>query len=543
MLRVVIAALLPLTGIAVWQASIALEDSHDLVSARLRANAWGIAEQQRDPFIIAQHSLVFAAEQPGVRAVGARCSSTLASGLLGAGGIINFVRADAQGKVRCSALPFTPGQDLSRDAWWLQRAGRRSLYLAAPQIGSISGHALHIMVLPLYSAVGEFEGTLSAGIGIDALTASLREQDRSRPGTILVTDGTGKPIAISGQPIFDRLSQITGAQTSPRAAIARDGQEWTYVSAPLFRDQLFVVYAEPAPLVTQMALARMWPSLLLPLLAVLFTSIAIWIASHRLILRWLEHLREITARFARGDFRGEMDRFADAPVEFTQFSADLHQMAQSIHAQETSLRTALAVQSALTKEVHHRVKNNLQIITSLLSLQSDRLTDPLAQAALQQARTRIGALGLIHRLLYEGEGEDEQGFVDMQRLAHDLCAQLRASHRRRADVTLECHADSISLSADQAVPLTLFIVEAVNNAFLHGFGTTGPGRITVEVTTADGKRRVCVRDNGSGFAIDTTAPSMGIDLIHAFGEQAGGKVVIVSDPSGTTLTLEFPASD
>ena len=225
MLRVVIAALLPLTGIAVWQASIALEDSHDLVSARLRANAWGIAEQQRDPFIIAQHSLVFAAEQPGVRAVGARCSSTLASGLLGAGGIINFVRADAQGTVRCSALPFTPGQDLSRDAWWLQRAGRRSLYLAAPQIGSISGHALHIMVLPLYSAVGEFEGTLSAGIGIDALTASLREQDRSRPGTILVTDGTGKPIAISGQPIFDRLSQITAGYEAQPATPAHASAE------------------------------------------------------------------------------------------------------------------------------------------------------------------------------------------------------------------------------------------------------------------------------------------------------------------------------
>lgn len=540
LLRVIIAALLPLLALAAWQVHIALADSRNLIASKLRANAWSVAERQRDPFIIAQHALSFAARNPAARAMGPGCSGVLVDALQGANGIMNFVRTDAQGRARCSALPFTPGQDLSRDAWWLERAGRRTLYLSSPQIGSVTQQPLHIMVLPLYSDSGEFQGTLSAGISIAALGEALRQQEASGAGAIFVTDRSGKPIVTGIRAKFDPIRQIASAQTVPLIVKARDGAKWTYVAAPLYRDQLFVVYAEPVESVTQTALWRMWPSLLLPLLALALSAVAIWFASQRLILDWLEELRMLTARFARGNFHGQLERFGNAPIEFTQFAADLHKMANAIDAQEKSLRAALAAQSALTKEVHHRVKNNLQIVTSLLTLQSARLTDAQAQAAVQQARTRIAALGLIHRLLYEGEGSDEQGKVAMQRLTQDLCAQLRSTYRRRTTIVLECQTDPLSLTADQAVPLTLFIVETVNNAFAHAFGPAESGHISVTITVAAERGTLRVADTGRGFSSGDTVAHMGLDLIHAFGEQAEGKVTIDSGATGTVATLEFP---
>lgn len=540
LLGVVIAALLPLLGIAIWQGWIVLQDSRDLVTTRLRANAWGVAELQRDPFIIAQHALTFAAQQPEVRTMGPRCKAILASALQGSGALVNLLRTDASGRARCSVMPFRAGQDLSRDDWWLARGERRTLYLAPPQFGQISQRRLQLMVLPLFSPTNEFMGTISAGIGIEALGASLRQQEHSRPGAIMVVDARGRPIIKSPRAQIARFDQVIAARSDPQTVVATDHRPWTYVSAPLYRDELFVVYTEPARSVTQAALSRMWPSLLLPLVALLLTSLAIWIASQRLILRWLDDLRLMTARFARGDFRGELERYARAPIEFAEFAAHLHHMARAIEAQERGLRDALAAKTALTKEVNHRVKNNLQIVNSLLTLQSDRVTDPEGSSALRQARTRIAALGLIHRLLYEGDGGDEQGSVSIDRLVRDLCSQLRSSHRHRPQVELECSSQLLLLSADQAVPLTLFIVEAVTNAFAHGFDGSERGSIRVDVETHGTDGVIRVTDDGRGFAIADAPSSMGIDLIRAFAEQVSGTVRIESGAAGTMLTLTFP---
>jgi two-component sensor histidine kinase len=542
LLWVVFAALLPLSGVAVWQAYVGLQDSRTLVATRLRANASAIAERERDPFIIARNSLIIAAEQPDVRQIGSRCSEILAGALKGAYGLLNFLRTDADGRARCSVLPFTPGQDLSKNRWWLDRRGREGLYLAEPEIGAISKRPVLIMVLPLYSSAGRFQGTLSAGVSIEQLQASLQRKKPDVPGVVLLADGSGTPIITNQAKRFGVLDEVIDAQSFPHMTVAKDGSEWTYVTAPLFRNDLHIVYAEPEKLVTRTALSRMWLSLLLPLLALVLASIAIWFATQRLILRWLNQLQMLTARFARGDFTGELAKYDNAPAELSEFAADLHNMAGAIDTQERELREALATKIALTKEVNHRVKNNLQIINSLLTLQSERLTDPVVRLALGQARSRIAALGLIHRLLYEGDGGDEQGSVNMRRLLNDLSAQLRNGFRARAGITLECHASDTFLTADQAVPVTLFTVEAVTNAFQHAFVAGRKGSIILHFEVDGGTAEMRVSDDGQGFVQAATTNNMGIDLIQAFGQQVDGKVEINSLPSGTELTLRFAVS-
>jgi two-component sensor histidine kinase len=539
LLWIVFAALLPLTGVAVWQGDQALKDSRELVSARLRANAWGIAESQRDPFIIAEHSLAFAAESPDVREMRAGCGAMLANAMQGAAGILNFVRTDANGKAQCSVLPFTKGDDLSHDPWWLKRGDRKEIYLAAPEIGRISKRPVHIMVLPIFDQDEKFQGTLSAGISIEQLKASLHIKQLQLPGTVFVADSDGRPVIATEQNIINRFSGLLAAQHRPQLVVEEDGREWIYVSAPLYRNKLFIVYAEPERLVMRAALSRIWPNLLFPLLALLLTSIAIWIATQRLILRWLSKLQTMTARFANGDFRSEISDYADAPTELAEFAADLHHMAAEIVANETELRSALAAKTALTKEVNHRVKNNLQIVNSLLSLQLERISEPAAKRALGLAKSRIGALGLLHRLLYESEDGVGVWRVDIQRLMTELYSQLRNVYREQPEITLTITSAEISLSAAKAVPLILFTVEAVTNAFQHAFVAGHRGSIRADVSAQGSDVFLTVADDGCGFVQSSVVQNMGYSLMEAFAKQVDGTVKIDSSPSGTVVILSF----
>jgi two-component sensor histidine kinase len=540
LLWILFAAIVPIAGIAVWQAWLALHDSRDLISWRLRANAWAVAESERDPFIIARHSLSIVAMQPDVRNVGPQCGKILTDALRGARGVLNFIRTDADGKARCSVLPFSQGQDLSNDGWWRARRDRASLYLAGPEIGTISQRPVLVMVQPLVSADGTFMGTVSAGIGIEHIQAALQRKKIEGRGMIVVTNARGKPIIVTEKVGITQFSDVRHAQSRPHVAEAPDGKRWTYVSAPLFSNELYVLYAEPARSTTRAALSRIWPSLLLPLLALALASLAIWIATQRLILRWLYKLQSLTGRFARGDFRDELQAYERAPVELQQFATDLHDMAGAIEEKERDLREALANTVALTKEVNHRVKNNLQIVNSLLTLQAERITEPVAHLALVQAKSRISALGLIHRLLYDEDSGAEPGKVNMNRLLGGLCEQLRSTYRDRTEIDLDCNAAEIDLEADKAVPVTLFTVEAITNAFQHAFVANRSGRIEVDFSTGEQRAEMRVADDGQGFVQEAVIGQMGIDLITAFADQAGGEVEISSTPSGTIVALRFP---
>lgn len=536
---VLFAAIFPLVTITAWQIWLAVEDSRELVANRLRANAWSIAESDRDPFVIAGHSLSVLAAQRDVQLIGSACSTNLAGELRGATAIVNFLRVDADGKLRCAVLPFADGHDMSSENWWRAREGRTSLYLAEPKVGAISDLPVLMMVKPIMAADGAFNGTVSATVSIAHLRRSI-EAKTSVSSVVFVVDRQGRPLVGAGRAGFEKFDQVVMARERPHMLSGRDGKRWTYVSAPFFAEELYIVYAEPAKTTWKSTLFRMWPSLLLPLLALLFTGVAIWVSTRHLILRWLERLRDLTARFARGDFNGALHEFDRAPTELAQFASDLHDMAQAIEKQESDLRHALSVTTALTKEVNHRVKNNLQIVSSLLALQVDRVTDPVAQLALSQARSRIVALGLIHRLLYESDHGTAVGTADMAQLLEGLCAQFRQTYKTRRDIELHCHAQQFALPADQAVPVTLFTVEAVANAFQHGFGEGRVGKINVDFTARDGEAEMRVEDDGTGFTDATSAGNTGIDLIRAYAEQAGGKIDISSQPGATVLSMRFP---
>jgi two-component sensor histidine kinase len=216
-------------------------------------------------------------------------------------------------------------------------------------------------------------------------------------------------------------------------------------------------------------------------------------------------------------------------------------MATAVQDRDRRLREALDHKSLMIKETHHRVKNNLQIVMSLLSLQAGKLRDPAAKDALRQAQMRVNALALVHRILHEIE---DMGSVDVQRLIQDLAHQIHEGFgAERRDLRLEVDIAARQAPSDIAVPLTLFTVEALTNAFKHGYPVGARGGV-IRVTLApigSGRLRLAIEDDGQGVQGEPDGNGIGTRLIQAFAQQIGGTAMVGRrDTGGTVVELIFP---
>jgi two-component sensor histidine kinase len=272
------------------------------------------------------------------------------------------------------------------------------------------------------------------------------------------------------------------------------------------------------------------------------TWLAIWIVTDRQLTRWIIYLRRISAAYRTGHYsvRPILD---GAPSEFRILGDALSEMAAGIQDRDRSLREAVAQKTVLIKEIHHRVKNNLQVVMSLLSLQANRLGDPAAQLALRQTRARINALALVHRILYE---IDDQSSVNLKPLLEQLAEQTTEGFGgERQDVRITVDAVPRIVSGDLAVPLALFTVEALTNAFKHAYPPGQGGRICVSLEPFDGEKlRLSIEDDGVGFHYEDANASVGARLIKTFGQQMSGGASISSEKGrGTTVEMVFPDPD
>lgn len=210
-------------------------------------------------------------------------------------------------------------------------------------------------------------------------------------------------------------------------------------------------------------------------------------------------------------------------------------------AKATELTRALSDNDVLFQELHHRIKNNLQIISSFLTMQKLRIKDPHAESLLQESIDRIQSMGLIHQTLYL---QQEAASVDVLAYLRSLAAYLAESYSAdQRSIVIEMQGDDVRLDLEQAVPVALAVNEAVTNALKHAF-PRGHGRILVTVTAEDGGTAVTVSDDGVGFPSDARANGIGIHLLRALAAQLGGTVAFdnTSPGQGTRVTLRCPGS-
>jgi len=210
---------------------------------------------------------------------------------------------------------------------------------------------------------------------------------------------------------------------------------------------------------------------------------------------------------------------------------------------EEKIRTSLREKEALLKEIHHRVKNNLQVVSSLLGLQSRVVADERTRKMFQESQNRIHSMALLHETLYQSNNLSR---IDFPSYIRQLAAHLFHSYGVAPErIHLRTDLDNLSLNLDAAVPCGLIINELISNSLKYAFPDGRQGEVRIELREqTDSMARLVVADNGVGLRSDIdlmTARTLGLRLVRSLADQLGAKIEMKSQV-GTEVQLTFPAA-
>jgi len=209
---------------------------------------------------------------------------------------------------------------------------------------------------------------------------------------------------------------------------------------------------------------------------------------------------------------------------------------------EQAIRDSLRDKEILLKEIHHRVKNNLQIISGLLYLQEEQVCEPAALDAFRQSRHRIASMALVHEELYRST---ELSRVCLSDYVRDLLPRLFGESGAGPDIHTVLRLGETCIPIEQAVPAGLVINELLTNAYKHAFAARGQGTLVVTLTEIDDQVEIVIRDDGPGLpeTFDLTRTStLGMQLVSNLARQLRGTITAHND-DGAVFTLRFPKSD
>jgi two-component system, sensor histidine kinase PdtaS len=207
---------------------------------------------------------------------------------------------------------------------------------------------------------------------------------------------------------------------------------------------------------------------------------------------------------------------------------------------EEKVNSSLKEKEVLLKEIHHRVKNNLQVISSLLNLQSQQIQDPAVSIAFRESQDRVRTMALIHEKLYQSDNLAE---IEFSQYINNLSAYLVRSYQANsANIRLNIHCDPIFLDIDTSMPCGLILNELISNALKYAFPENRPGEIWIEMRTAENHQvNLVVADNGIGFDPNfdpLNASSLGLQLVTALVNQIGGELRF-ENCCGTRVEITF----
>ena len=478
----------------------------------------------------------------GPGSVGLECAQRLADVRARLPGYANLIRFDARGRVACAAATTPADAGRAGRAWFRELAAGSDLVVASTP-GAVYADEPAILAAVRARGVDErFDGAMVAVLTLRSLRLETANRYMPDGAEVALIDSQGRLFAATEASAFGAPPSGWRARASEQGVALWSGDDLksrsrVYSAAPLVGEGVFLILSAPAPGLLSWAWISPISRLLLPLLAFGLALGAVLYATDRAVIRWILYLQRIAAIYARGRFTVRPLQAERAPPEIRELAATLDDMAGAIVARDASLMDSLAEKDSLMREIHHRVKNNLQIITSLLNMQQRALTDPAAKAAMNDTRQRITALAQIYRALYQGPDLKR---VDLRPFLEELTAQLLAGDLNHGgSVRTEVHADPLVIDPDRLAPLALFAVEAITNAQKHALADRG-GLLTVDFFVRGDEAELAIGDDGPGSA-GGPGDGVGRTLMNAFARQLRGKVTFETSVSGGLLVrLVFP---
>lgn len=443
---------------------------------------------------------------------------------------------DGDGNVVCSTIEGSDGISVAGRPWFVElRETGTPFVQSSPLTALVVRETIIASAARRENADGTFAGAFVLGTHVYLLVAHLHHSDLPAAHEVALVDASGQVFGSAHWSLMDPavMARLAQGETGSFAAKSQSGETREAAIVPISSDGLYAMVSAPPPPPIALENLSAFGSFALPLLAWLLALITAWLAMDWLVLRWLDYLRRIAALYASGKLTVQpLLAKRHAPAEINVLADTLEEMAVRIRDRTSRMEDALQARDAAMKEIHHRVKNNLQIINSLLSLQSRKLRDKSAIAVLDDVRARVNALSLVHRSLYEHEDiKTVQAKSFLTDLVSNLDQALGGSDR---GISIESDIDDDRLEADFAVPLALFTAEAVTNSMKHAFpldaGETVASakqyRVLVTYKVSESERILSVEDNGIPSEQPTldTPSGIGGKLMAAFAKQVRGQL-------------------
>ncbi|MDP2215455.1 sensor histidine kinase [Phenylobacterium sp.] len=535
------AALLPVLVLGAIQTSLAFHHEAERVRETLGSAAQRSAADARARMESADILLETLA--PG--SVGFACAQRLGEVTERIPGYANLIRFDRSGRVACAAgnVPSDPAR--GDRPWFSQVRNTGDMVITRDPGVSYSEAPALMAVVPAYTTAGEFDGALAAIISLSSLQPNTAAAALPEGAEVALLDGAGNYLSLTDAAAFGPPPSGWQARTQAVGSHVwyanAGGERRVHIAAPLVGESLFVILSAESPSLFSWARLNPLTGLVLPLLTFALVLGSVFVAVDRVVVRWLIYLQRIAGLYARGRLTVRPAQVEDMPSEIRDLAEAMENMADAIVGRDASLKDSLAHKDALMREIHHRVKNNLQVISSLLSMQQRALSDPGARAAMSDTRQRISALALVYRALYQGPDLKR---VDLRPFLEELTAQLVAGESMHGPaVRTELHADTLMIDPDRLAPLALFAVEAITNAQKHAFSGRG-GTLGVDFRVKGEEAVLEIADDGVASDQALAGTGVGRTLMTAFARQLRGRSELVRNPAGgVTVRLVFPVPE
>ena len=465
--------------------------------------------------------------------------------------LVAFIPRD--GMMNCSSTGKP--HDFSSSVLFREVVEAQAPHFVVNRNGPVSGLSVLGVSHPVRDATGAYLGFVSLSLPHTTLRGGDPPGGKELIGpplTLLTFDGEGSILTASGGLDQAQLDLPQGgslqhlASGPPKAFTARtqDGEQRVFSVVPIVEKQLYALGSWPAA-------GKDGPHNLYGYSVVVFPAL-IWLASlgaaalavEWLVLRHIRKLRRSIVSFAKGSRQVGDISMHGAPDELRDMADAYAAMTDYIIRDEAELEDTIHQKEALLRELHHRVKNNLQLIASIMNMQLRRARSPEARDMLRMVQDRVINLAAIHRELFQTTGVMNVHAVELLEL---ILRQLRSTAAAQGSgVEISAELEDIRLTPDQAAPLALLVAEAVTSgvraAALQGqgqrqvlvrLGRAGEGRASVEIIRKDG-------EGSAGVVRSGPEDDLGAQLVTAFAMQLGSSPVVADDGGEHRLSVEFP---
>jgi two-component sensor histidine kinase len=450
------------------------------------------------------------------------------------------------GIVECSSAGET--MDFNGVESFIELMSNREPTIVVDRSGRASGESVFVISEPL-ELDGAFAGFVTVSIPHRSLPTYIEDDKQyqglvelitfNRVGTVLTARG-GLDATTPELPSGLELAGLFSTQSQTFRADNRRGLERRYSVVP--------IQGSPA---SALAIWEIENALSLPAkispavfpLLMWFASMGVaMLAMNTLVIRHLTRMRRKMDAFAddRNTHRSYTPN-ALFPIEIEMLEENFARMSEEILRDEAAMENAVREKGVLVKEIHHRVKNNLQLISSIINMQIRNADADETKTVLRRIQDRVLSLATIHRDLYQSQ---DGGRVNAGNLVTEIVeksTELVTGEGR--DLNLQMQVDPVLLYPDQAVPLSLVVSEAATNALKHvGAQSAQGGTFNVRLTQ-EGTTCTLVMTNSVGVKRSGDSTGLGSKLMKAFAMQLGGTIDIDDTDDRYSLTLQFNADD